>query len=420
MSSQPVEHLHPVVEFAERLTIRLEKLADQPLLSMTPAEKRTALATLARGEAQLAHLKLRLLEEAEHSEATLEAGAASAADWLAVQARQVRRDARSDLRLALALEDHGVLSAAMAHGQVNTAQARAILTALARLPHTGAHAVSAEQRVAAEAHLVELAADHDAARLAVLGRHLFEVIEPDLAEEFEGRALEQEEERASRHTRFTMWQDDQGTCHGRFRIPARHGQMLEKMILALTSPTRPGQDLIDPDLPTPTRHGIALTQLVEAIPADWLPTAGGCGATVVVTMTLEQLLADLDKAGVCTLDTGGHISAPEARRLACAAGIIPMVLGAKSQVLDLGRKRRLHTEAQRITLGVRDGGCTAEHCETPPGRCHAHHDHPWSAGGDTSLDNGRLLCPHHHRKIHDPHYQTTRLPNGKIRFHQRE
>jgi hypothetical protein len=129
-----------------------------------------------------------------------------------VQVRQVRREARSDLRLALALEDHRVLSAA-------------------------------------EARLVELAADHDAARLSVLGRHLFEVIEPDLAEEFEGRALEQEEERATRRTTFTMWQDDQGICHGRFRIPARHGQMLGKMILSLTSPTRPGEDGIDPDLP---------------------------------------------------------------------------------------------------------------------------------------------------------------------------
>ena len=41
---------------------------------------------------------------------------------------------------------------------------------------------------------------------------------------------------------------------------------------------------------------------------DDLPKAGGCGATVVVTMTLEQLLADLDAAGVCILDTGGHLS----------------------------------------------------------------------------------------------------------------
>ena len=93
-------------------------------------------------------------------------------------------------------------------------------------------------------------------------------------------------------------------------------------------------------------------------------------------MTLEQLLADLDHAGVCTLDTGGRISAAEARRLACTAGIIPVVLGGKSQVLDVGRKRRLHNETMRIAMGVRDGGCTAEGCETPPGLCHAHHNTP--------------------------------------------
>ena len=136
-------------------------------------------------------------------------------------------------------------------------------------------------------------------------------------------------------------------------------------------------------------------------------------------MTLDQLLADLDAAGVATLDTGGRISAAEARRLACRAGIIPMVLGGRSQVLDLGRKRRFHTEGMRLAMGVRDGGCTAEGCEAPPGLCHAHHDAAWSAGGHTNLDTGRLLCPHHHRRLHDPSYEVTRLPSGKVQFHRR-
>ena len=105
---------------------------------------------------------------------------------------------------------------------------------------------------------------------------------------------------------------------------------------------------IDPDLPTPVRHGIALTQLLESVQANDLPRTGGCGATVVVSMTLDQLMARLDTAGVCTLDTGGRISATEARRLACSAGIIPIVLGGRGQVLDVGRKRRLHTEAMRL------------------------------------------------------------------------
>ncbi len=314
------------------------------------------------------------------------------------------------------LDSHELLAAAMAAGQVNLAQARAIVASLDRLPRTGEFAVSDEQRRQAEEHLVALAAEYDAKSLRILGRRILEVIAPDLAEEFEGRALEAEEAKAARRTTFTMWEDDEGTTHGRFRIPARHGQMLRKMILALTSFTRSG---IDPDLPGPVRDGVAFTELIESIASSQLPKTGGCGATVVITMTLDQLLGRLDEAGVCTLDTGGRISAPEARKLACRAGIIPMVLGGKSQVLDVGRKCRFHTEPMRLALGIRDGGCTTEGCEAPPGLCHAHHDLPYSHGGHTNVATGRLLCPHHHRRIHDPRFQTTHLPDGKISFHRR-
>ncbi len=323
---------------------------------------------------------------------------------------------------------------------VNVAQSRAIVAALDRLPRTGTYAVTAEQRVAAEKHLVDLAAHHDAKELRILGRRVFEVIAPEVAEQFEGRALEREEAQALRRTTLSLWEDDEGTCHGRFRIPALHGQMLTKMILALASPSRPRwlspskppdgpaegtvpmdrDSGIDPDLPTPVRHGIALTQLLESISADDLPKTGGCGATVVVTMRLDQLLADLETAGVCTLDTGARISAGEARRLACRAGIIPMVLGGRSQPLDVGRRRRLHTEAMRLAMTVRDGGCTTRGCQAAPGMCHAHHDHPWGKDGKTNVATGRLLCPHHHRRVHDPTYDTRHHPDGTITFHRRE
>ena len=220
-------------------------------------DKREALVTLAQGKAQLDALALRLLAEAERTEATVESGAGSAADWVAVETRQVRRDARSDLRLAEKLEHHEVLAAAMAAGRVNLAQARAIVAALDRLPRTGEFAVSAEQRAAAEAHLVALAAEHDAKALRVLGRRIFEVIAPDLAEKFEGRALEREEAEALRRTTFTMWEDDEGTCHGRFRIPALHGQMLTKMILAISSPARSARRQLARDRPRPAHPGPA-------------------------------------------------------------------------------------------------------------------------------------------------------------------
>ncbi|MEO5651206.1 MAG: HNH endonuclease signature motif containing protein, partial [Marmoricola sp.] len=112
-------------------------------------------------------------------------------------------------------------------------------------------------------------------------------------------------------------------------------------------------------------------------------------------------------------------SATEARRLACAAGIIPVVLGGAGQVLDVGRRRRFHTGAQRIAMAVRDHGCTAQGCDRPPAMCHAHHDRPWSQGGNTDLKTGRLLRGHHHRRIHDPAYTSTHHPNGKVTFHRR-
>src|SRR6478735_6979563 len=264
MSSQPVDHLHPVLDFAHRLRERLDSVAKAPLWSMTPEDKREALTTLAQAEAQFDALKLHLLAEAELSGATTETGAGTAADWIAVETRQVRREARSDLRLAQAIEGHDVLSAAMSEGRVNTAQARAIVAALDRLPTTGEFAVSLEQRRAAETHLVALADHHDAKALRILGGRIFEVIAPDLAEAFDGRALEAEEAKALRRTTFTMWEDDEGTCHGRFRIPALHGEMLKKMILAIASPARttgaqtPAESTgttsgIDPDLSTPVR-----------------------------------------------------------------------------------------------------------------------------------------------------------------------
>ena len=255
-----------------------------------------------------------------------------------------------------------------------------------------------------------------------MGRTLFEVIAPEVADEVVGKQLEAEEARAARRTSLAMWEDDEGTCHGRFRIPLRHGQMLRKAIQSLTNPVRPetvDRSPIDHDLPSPVRAGIAFTQVLEAIDSHWLPTSGGVGATIVVTMTHQQLLDDLAAAGVCALDTGGQISAAEARRPACRAGIIPMVLGSRSVILDAGTKTRFHTEPMRIAMGVRDHGCTAQGCDVPPSMCHAHHDTSFSRGGATSVANGRLLCGHHHRRIHDPGYTHATLGTGKITFHRR-
>ena len=307
----------------------------------------------------------------------------------------------------------------MASGSVNADQARVIVRSVDRLPARGDFAVDADPRRAAERHLVALAGHHDAKELEVLGARLFDVVAPELSEAYEGRLLEAQEAVAARRTSLTMSHTGEGLCRGRFTVPERHAAMLSKAILGLASPTRSDEVVIDPELPTPVRHGVAFTQLLESLPADALPTVAGGDITVVVTMRLDQLLADLGTAGVATLDTGTRISAGEARRLACSHRLVPAVLGGTSVPLDLGRSRRLHTKAQRLALAQRDGGCTTVGCDRPPALCHAHHDIGWSTGGATSVDNGRLLCGHHHR-VHDPAYQHRVRPDGKVEFHRRE
>ncbi|GAB3658215.1 hypothetical protein GCM10027596_14280 [Nocardioides korecus] len=414
---------HEVVEFGDRLLARLGQLTGagaRPVWSLTAAEMRRVLVDLATAGNRLEAIRLAVLAEADRSGATGAEASASAAEWVATQTRQRSTHARSDLALGRALTTRTRVAAGMAAGVVNPDQARVITRALDRLPSTGAFAVTDAQRDAAEVHLVRLAAVHDAKDLEVLGARVLEVVAPDLAETHEGRLLEAQEAAAARKTSLTISETPEGLVRGRFVIPVLHGAILGKAITGLASPVRGDEVVIDTDLPAPVRHGIAFTQLLEALPADSLPTVGGGDITVVVTLRHDQLLADLDAAGVARLDTGHRISAGEARRLACAHRIVPAVLGGASAPLDLGRARRLHTRTQRLALALRDRGCTATGCDRPPAWCQAHHDHPWSTGGRTDTATGRLLCGHHHRRIHDPAYTHHLTPDGRIEFHRRE
>jgi len=73
-------------------------------------------------------------------------------------------------------------------------------------------------------------------------------------------------------------------------------------------------------------------------------------------------------------------------------------LGHEGEVLDLGRRVRLFTRAQRLALVERDGGCAK--CHAPPEHCEAHHIRWWENGGLTDLANGVMLCTRCHHDIH--------------------
>jgi hypothetical protein len=132
-----------------------------------------------------------------------------------------------------------------------------------------------------------------------------------------------------------------------------------------------GRDLV----PYATRMGQALCELAEKLDADALPVAAGVNATVVVTVDEQQLR---DGVGATSLSTGDDLSVADARRLACTASLLPMVLSGESQPLDLGRAARLFDKGQRVALAHRDGGCVFPGCDRPPAWSEV--DLPWFHG----------------------------------------
>ena len=69
----------------------------------------------------------------------------------------------------------------------------------------------------------------------------------------------------------------------------------------------------------------------------------------------------------------------------------------------------------RRALSSRDHGCRFPGCPATH-RLHGHHVTHWANGGETSLDNPILLCPTHHRLVHEGGFDVQRLDDGAFRF----
>ena len=414
--------VHPIVGFAESLAAALDGVGPVAAWSMTPEEQRRVLVALKRQQARLAELELRVLTAADRNRVGAECGATSTPAWLAHQTKTTTRAGFADLHLAQALDgEFEATRRALAAGVIDVAKARIIVRAVGELT-SEFDDLSAGTPAKAEALLLDLAEEFDAPRLRALGKRLFEVVCPKAADAVEGKKLAEEEARARRTAYLSLRDNGDGTTEGRFRLPCLHAAVLAKVVQALTAPRRIGAARLDPvtgkKLPAATLAGHGLMELLEKhLDLDSLPHRSGSPFKIVVTIPVEQLCTGV---GVATTDLGVRISAGEVRRLACAAGFIPMVLDGESVPLDLGREKRLFDKHQALALDQVFGGCAAATCDRPPAWVEYHHDRSWAAGGTTDLANGLPLCPpHHHMADHPESWAMHRQPDGQVRFHPR-
>lgn len=359
-------------------------------------------------EAQIAGVKARTVAEIDTqgiAKSQLHWG--STGDWITHLAGLRRGEGRRLVAQAHQLvTERTETLAALDQGVISPTQAGVVLASVDDLPG------NPMLRRRGAAHLLEAATRLDATDLSRTGRHLAHVVDPDRTERREEAALDREERVAHLGRFLSITDDGAGGIRLKGRGSAEDGALLRTALLPLTAPAPGVAD--DPPGPgaDPRDHGArawdALIGLAEhALATDLPPASHGARPRVALTLDYQDLVAG---TGTALGDDGTELCAATARRVACDADLIPVVLGRDGEILDVGRAQRLVTRAQWTALVVRDRGCAFPGCTRPPVMCHAHHIRHWSAGGVTSLANLVLLCGHHHRTIHHTPWQVAINP----------
>jgi hypothetical protein len=186
---------------------------------------------------------------------------------------------------------------------------------------------------------------------------------------------------------------------------------------------------ITADPPAVRADADAFLLLAESFVAAGGPTGKrGDGLEVVLHADLTTLLAAPEptapeqrehhppgRAGFRSPSGQPLLTATALRRM-CEDSVRVFLTDPDGRPLDLGRRVRHATRKQRRVLHDRhDGHCGFPGC-TQRRRLFPHHVRWWIHDGLTDLDNLILLCPAHHRAVHEVGYTVRALGDGKFAF----
>lgn len=271
--------------------------------------------------------------------------------------------------------------------------------------------VTSAQLASAAQTLADEAATTPVDRLAARARELRDDLD------FAGIALREEERRARRYLRLIPQIDGMTRLSG--LLDPESAAVLTTAIDNLTSPRRGGPRFVHEEdraraegivADERTTEQLALDGLIEmidvAVRAPSHKLFGSHRPEVRVLVTLSDLERGVGPAFI--EGQSERVSVHTAIRHACGGGFQPIVFGDNGQAMHLGRVKRLHQQGQRIAIAARDGACVAFDCDRPPSWSEVHHVIPWEEGGETTVEDGVLLCRHHHMLVHNNGWRITR------------
>ena len=404
------------VEFTTAITSLLDVLTHDDVCLLTDRKQLDLMTDLLRVQSRIAGVVHTVLGQIDRADAAMTTHSVPTISWLAGELRYTRGQGSAMLHHARDLHRFSQIGDALREGRINDRQAVAVTQVLRTLPAD--LGTNAERQ--AEATMVGFCDAFDSRHLAGLSRHLLEVVAPEVAEEAEAERIARDLRDAQRDRHLTFSDNGHGSTMIRGSLPAADAALLKAQIDAIAQQMhRTALELRDPGVEQPSwpqRRADALVELArKAATHRVAPVHGGDRPHLTITVRYEDLLADCRSAG---LVDGTELTPSQLRQYACDAGILPVILGGDSGVLDLGRQHRLVTSDIRKALHVRDRGCVFPGCDRPAADCDAHHIVPWQQEGPTALRNLCLLCKHHHNLLEpdpkrSPELQwMIRIPNG--------
>jgi len=311
-----------------------------------------------------------------------------------------------------------VLAAAQRAGDVTPEQVQVIVRALEKVDRPG---FDPAEVAVGERLLTGQAAVFDPKLLSQIADRVVDAIDPD------GSRPDEQLQADRRHVSLRACRD--GSYRGEFRLTGVLGAKLTAVLKPLARPRIEHLPVVDGEPAVPAQllsdertHGQRMHDALEDVcdrllRAGQLPDSGGVPATVIVTITLEDLQERLRQTGPDhsqdhgpghghdagqgnghgpgqdnghgpgqgnghgpgqgnghghTSD-GARLSAAQVLDLAGQADLIPTVLNRAGAVLCQGRARRIATPSQTWALIARDAGCSFPGCHRAPELCERHH-----------------------------------------------
>jgi hypothetical protein len=337
----------------------------------------------------------------------------------------MRPASREKVRVANALGDLPLISAAFAKGEISYSKVRA---------------------------MTRIATPVNEDSLLLWAQHCTASQIESLSSKYRKAVRQQETEAANEQyveRKLKFYYDDDGSLMFKGRFPAEQGAMIVKALqmavdraeadTADVSAETPGLDVTEESWePIAAKRADALMEMAESYLANGPKGSSSADRyQVMLHVSAETLKANTAPVGAdpgprqnngrasggaptdggafSYLENGPHVSAETSRRICCDAGISPISIDVNGEPLNIGRKTRVIPPAMRRALRTRDRGCRFPGC-THQYFIDGHHIKHWSDGGETSLDNLILLCRHHHRLVHEGGFGCEKDEIGKLVF----